>query len=114
MALTGSYRPMLCHVKDLTWRHLTYTDPHAPLIKSDLDLLQEASPPDESQDASVNRAETGKVEDPPFRALHLSFSLPTSAYATMLVREALGKDVDALAAKDGAPEMVNEDDVEEE
>ncbi|CAL8462051.1 g1582 [Coccomyxa elongata] len=81
-ALPGGYRRLLHRPRDLNWRLLRYSDPDAPLAHSTLDRLSGAPPPSVqpiSPDEKVGEGE--KV------ALQLAFSLPSSTYATMLVRE---------------------------
>ncbi|BDA41229.1 Multisubstrate pseudouridine synthase 7 [Coccomyxa sp. Obi] len=81
-ALPGGYRRLLHRPRDLNWRLLRYSDPDEPLAHSTLDRLAGVPPPSVqpiSPDEKVGEGE--KV------ALQLAFSLPSSTYATMLVRE---------------------------
>lgn len=75
-SLAGSYRKIVHNPKDLSWKHLRYTDPDVPLCQSDEDkILGKEAPPSEE---AMNEGE--------FAALQISLSLGTSAYATMALR----------------------------
>lgn len=78
-SLTGAYRKLLVRPEQLTWqlvRHLEETD---NLIQSDYELLKgEAAPV--------------FVDDGPLCALLVDFRLPSSTYATMVLREILKVD----------------------
>ncbi|EIE24990.1 tRNA pseudouridine synthase D [Coccomyxa subellipsoidea C-169] len=81
-ALPGGYRRLLHRPRDLNWRLLRYSDPDAPLALSTLDRLTGVAPP------AVNAIESGEEVGAGEKiALQLAFSLPSSTYATMLVRE---------------------------
>lgn len=73
-SLSGSYRKIVHHPKDLTWSLLRYTDPNVPLAQADEDRLLGFDPP------VIN--EEGK-----FLALQIKMTLGTAAYATMALRE---------------------------
>ncbi|KAG5865263.1 hypothetical protein JTB14_025007 [Gonioctena quinquepunctata] len=72
--LCGDYRKILERVKDLSWKTIRYNDPTDNLIRSDFQELRGESEPVSD--------EGGK-----FKALILEFSLTSSAYATMVLRE---------------------------
>ncbi|KAL7420189.1 multisubstrate pseudouridine synthase 7 [Cryptotrichosporon argae] len=74
-SLPGSYRKMIIHPTDLTWEHIRYTDPDRALVQSDEDALLGLNPP--ATDDPAGR----------FRALKIALTLPSSAYATMALRE---------------------------
>ena len=76
------------------------------MIPSDLHLLQMESGRSEISEKEVS-------EEGRFHALHLSFSLPASAYATMLIREALGSSVEQQNALEITPETDEEGIIEE-
>lgn len=74
--LAGDYRSLLVVPKDVSWRSLRYNDFTVPLVRSSKDRLldKEGSDPE-------------SIEDGALKAYVLSFSLPSSSYATMLLRE---------------------------
>jgi tRNA pseudouridine13 synthase len=63
----------------LQYEVIRYSDPDADLASNDLLALQQQAPP---QAAAVEEPADGSR-----MALRVSFTLPSSAYATMLVRE---------------------------
>ena len=67
---------MLVRPPHVTWRLLRYNDVKKPLVLTDLDKLYKKSEPETMPDGA-------------FQALQLEFSLPTSCYATMAIREVL-------------------------
>ncbi|XP_034481080.1 pseudouridylate synthase 7 homolog [Drosophila innubila] len=80
-ALGGAYRKLLIQTSDLKWSFRRYSTHEDTLIASDWEQLKniEITPePSESE---------GK-----YTALLLDFSLPTAAYATMLLRELFKQD----------------------
>ncbi|KAI8384851.1 pseudouridine synthase [Radiomyces spectabilis] len=76
--LPGDYRYMMAKAKDLTWSFVRYDDPMAKLCNTDIDILKSEAQPS---------AATGK-----HLALRLEFTLGTSQYATMLLREIMKGD----------------------
>ncbi|KAH1013909.1 hypothetical protein HUJ04_002830 [Dendroctonus ponderosae] len=74
--LSGTYRKIVQHVKDLEWKILCYNDPTDNLIRSDLEEL-----------SGVKEPET--IAEGQYKAIVLSFSLPSACYATMVLREIL-------------------------
>ncbi|KAK9818597.1 hypothetical protein WJX74_008127 [Apatococcus lobatus] len=93
-SLTGDYRHLLHRPRNLTWRQFGYSQPDEDLLSKD-NVIQEL--PTSNQAASTG-AETVALEEAPFQALHLTFSLPSSCYATMLIRE-LTKQQTSVAAQ---------------
>ncbi|CCF48872.1 hypothetical protein NDA10_003451 [Ustilago hordei] len=86
--LKGSYRRMLVKPRNFDYRITSYTDPDVPLTYTDEELCLN---PELSN--SLPGAENGKEkEGKKFTALTLKFQLPSSSYATMLMREALKED----------------------
>jgi tRNA pseudouridine13 synthase len=81
--LGGSYRKILHHPRDLSWKIYHYTDPEVPLAQADEDELIGLPPP-----------VTGEGEDTEgkFKALQIKLQLGTAAYATMALREVLKTD----------------------
>nr|CAD7576498.1 unnamed protein product [Timema californicum] len=78
-ALSGSYRRLLLHPKDLSWRAVHYPSPEDILILSDLEKMHGEKLIEDNPD--------GKN-----KALIVEFSLPSSTYATMLLREIMKQD----------------------
>lgn len=74
LAQPGAYRPIVRRPIDLTWDFFRYSDPTKPLVQTDLAALRNEPLPQGDP--------TG-----PMRAVVLSFTLPSSTYATMLLRE---------------------------
>lgn len=116
-SLTGAYRKLIVRPEHLTWqliRHATDTD---NLIRSDLEEMK-GEPAVES------------VEDGALQSLLVQFQLPSSTYATMVLREILKEDTspanqsklaqEAAAAAadakvvDGAEEEDDDDDEDED
>lgn len=73
--LHGAYRRVVSAVKDLAWEQLLYDDKTAQLTVSDLERVRGTVP-------AMPQGER-------FRALRLEFSLKSSQYATMVLREVL-------------------------
>ncbi|KAI2806509.1 multisubstrate pseudouridine synthase 7 [Blomia tropicalis] len=85
--VNGSYRKLLVRPKALEWEWLRYSDDTKPLIETDLDRIQ-------------NKTITFEDEEPDSKtALKLVVTLPTSSYATMLLREVTKLSSDALEDK---------------
>ncbi|XP_013787304.1 pseudouridylate synthase 7 homolog [Limulus polyphemus] len=85
-SLGGSYRHLLVRPQLMSWAILRYDDIKEPLVLSDLDVVQGVQLP------SV--LTSGKL-----KALKLEFSLPSSSYATMAIREILKMDTSAWMQK---------------
>ena len=90
--LTGDYRRLMAAAEDLVWEPLAYSDAVADLQASDKDLLagrsnadirQAALTPKKAEDGAVGGG--GKVR----KALLIAFTLRSSTYATMCLRELL-------------------------
>jgi len=73
-SLVGGYRKLVGTPKDFEWSLLRYNDRQQQLVLTDWDVLQ-GKPPVES------------TPDGRLRALRVSFTLPPSSYATMVLRE---------------------------
>ncbi|EST04596.1 Pseudouridine synthase, TruD [Kalmanozyma brasiliensis GHG001] len=83
--LKGSYRRILVRPTHFSHRVTTYTDPDIPLTYTDEERCLDptlTTPPSQ--------------EDGAFTALTLNFQLPSSSYATMLMREALKSDTSSF------------------
>jgi tRNA pseudouridine13 synthase len=72
--LYGSYRHIVVKPKDVEWDVLMYNDVTVPLALTDCDLLDNKPTPE-------------SIEGGQFKAIRMSFSLPTACYATMAIRE---------------------------
>ncbi|KAK4787656.1 hypothetical protein SAY86_011489 [Trapa natans] len=107
-SLTGSYRQVFQRPIDFQWELLKYTDAHVPLAETDLDKITkaksliEAREKDAAVDSNITRVNDEKdvnVSDiaeaeatdllKSHTALKLTFTLPASCYATMVIRELL-------------------------
>ena len=73
-SLAGAY--MIARPRDLEWKILHYDDPQEDLSRNDLDVLENKPSRDEAASGSL-------------KALQMAFSLPSSTYATMLLREVM-------------------------
>ncbi|XP_055011844.1 pseudouridylate synthase 7 homolog, partial [Boleophthalmus pectinirostris] len=78
-SLAGAYRRVVIRPTDVSWEVIQYDDPRVPLVHTDVEKL-------ENKTAPVFNTE-GK-----YRALRMEFSLPSSTYATMAIREVLKLD----------------------
>ncbi|XP_077981805.1 pseudouridylate synthase 7 homolog [Glandiceps talaboti] len=78
-SLVGSYRKIVGKPEQCTWNIYVYNDETIPLTLSDLDLLEDKPPP-------------VSIPDGKLKALKLEFTLPTSCYATMAIREIMKQD----------------------
>ena len=81
--LPGDYRRLIIKPSDVHYQLTNYQDPVKDLILSDLEKLQKNS------EANIDDDDDGK-----FRALILKFSLPSSSYATMALREIMKIETD--------------------
>ena len=79
-SLGGNYRHMLGKVADMHWSTVTYSDPDQDLVASDLDRVQ-------GRTEVVLGEEAGQ-----YKGVIVDFSLKSSQYATMALREALKVD----------------------
>ncbi|KAH8270485.1 hypothetical protein KR018_010705 [Drosophila ironensis] len=80
-SLAGAYRKLIIQANDLTWSFRQYNKPEDTLIASDWERLR-----------NIPIAEEPAQGEGKFLALLLEFSLPTAAYATMLLRELFKQD----------------------
>ncbi|KAG0743702.1 hypothetical protein G6F57_007998 [Rhizopus arrhizus] len=72
--LNGDYRPLLAKPEQMSWSFIRYNDPVEKLCNTDIDRLHGLPEP------------TG-VQDGQYLALKVEFTLGTSQYATMALRE---------------------------
>jgi tRNA pseudouridine13 synthase len=73
-SLRGDYRKIVSKPGDLQWKILHYNDNSIRLSLADLDIIQ-------------GKPEPVDVPDGTFKAVLISFNLPSSCYATMCLRE---------------------------
>ena len=76
--LAGAYRKLVVKPDKIEYSFARYSDPSAELTATDLMRV-------EAGDDSVQAS--GEDKDGALLALRLSFALPTSSYATMVIRE---------------------------
>jgi tRNA pseudouridine13 synthase len=87
MWLPGAYRHVIVQPRELVWEVMTHADPLADLILSDWDVMEKRTlPVDES-------AQAASESDNKHVSLKMCFSLPSSSYANMAVREVLKVDM---------------------
>jgi len=85
--LPGSYRKLIVKPGNVEWNIIGYNEEDADLALSDLDIINGKKIPDNDPE--------GK-----FKALQISFSLPTSSYATMALREVTKMDTSIRSIKE--------------
>ncbi|KAJ2558353.1 multisubstrate pseudouridine synthase 7 [Coemansia sp. RSA 1933] len=93
--LAGAYRHMIIRPREFTHEWMRYNDDSLPLARSDSDAIEGKHDPE-------------SIEFGQHVALKLSFDLPSSAYATMLLRELMRQETAAghqtkLSSKTVAP-----------
>lgn len=93
--LKGSYRRMLLKPRNFDYRITSYTDPDIPLTYTDEELCLNPALSNSTSSAEINN-QSEAASAPNFTALTLKFQLPSSAYATMLMREALKSDTSSF------------------
>ncbi|KAH7948055.1 hypothetical protein HPB52_018157 [Rhipicephalus sanguineus] len=81
LSMSGCYRHLVAVPREVQWQEVSYTDPQAALVLSDLDRLQGLPEP-----------QSCESDDNARRALKLEFNLSSSCYATMAVRELLHRE----------------------
>lgn len=79
-ALPGDYRIIYNKVTNVSWRSIKYDEPDEELTVSDIDIIR-------------GRAPKADQESGNYEAVILDFSLPSSTYATMALREAMKVDM---------------------
>lgn len=111
-SMKGGYRRVFQRPIGFEWELITYTDDTSSLAETDLDVLSRTKPkeaneliskqesqdklekaPDTSVPTNGNSSQEKLIGSPDIRpkklALKLAFTLPTSCYATMAIRELL-------------------------
>jgi tRNA pseudouridine13 synthase len=97
---TGDYRKLLCMPTDVDFQLLEYCDPLQPLVPTDMMRLQGIHvklPNTTTMTAAALASETGgdsKVSSS-LLAMRVGFTLPSSAYATMALRELMKRPTSA-------------------
>lgn len=86
-SLPGAYRKIIVRPIGLKWELMTYNDDTDCLIQSDLEALRKEKAPENNPNGQ-------------FKALVLDFSLPSSTYATMALREILKSDTSVASQVD--------------
>lgn len=99
ITLAGSYRKLICIPKDLQAEFIQYEDPNESILEKDLDRLINPTQPDIKEKKTKDLESSRK-----YLGLKLSFSLPSSAYATMALREFLRVDTGAAYQRSLCPE----------
>ncbi|KAL3620839.1 hypothetical protein CASFOL_035751 [Castilleja foliolosa] len=101
--MTGAYRPVFQKPKDFQWELINYEDTNIPLAETDWDIISKSGtsstpirPSEEREQSKIEREEDKTQTDEPIAAasktqmaLKMSFTLPSSCYATMAIRELL-------------------------
>lgn len=82
-SLAGTYRKLFTKPENMSWEFKRYNSPTSVLIASDYEKLKDKRADDDIPDGS-------------FKALLLDFCLPSSAYATMALREILKADTSSM------------------
>lgn len=105
--LAGAYRKLISKPVDLSFEIINYSDPTETILKSKLDLNNSQRPNPENQkpnsgnpkSSSDNKEEASdcdplakKLKPASYLGLKIEFSLPSSNYATMALREILRVD----------------------
>lgn len=78
LALVGDYRKLICHPSDVDFEVLEYKGTKQPLLQTDLMKLQ---------GINVDLRSGTSDSDQRLYALRVGFTLPTSSYATIALRE---------------------------
>lgn len=78
--LSGDYRSIISHVKNLKYEVIRYNDYTQPLMQTDYEKLKKKPQPI-------------KVEDGKYHALKICFQLPASSYATVALRDITKNDL---------------------
>ncbi|KAG2225854.1 hypothetical protein INT45_007098 [Circinella minor] len=84
--LGGDYRSLLAKADDLTFSLIRYNDPETSLCNTDVDRIN-------------SKPEPQNIEDGKYLGLQMNFTLKTSQYATMALREVLRDDTSSSNQK---------------
>eukprot|EP00741_Cyanophora_paradoxa_P016863 tig00020943_g16287.t1 len=101
-ALPGGYRPLVVKPRDFRWRIARYAAVEEPLLRTDLDVVESRN--QHIPDLDDPRAPLGPVPHlapsaGPLAAVAVGFTLPSSAYATMCLREMMKAPTDLAAQR---------------
>ncbi|KAJ3696119.1 hypothetical protein LUZ60_001496 [Juncus effusus] len=90
-SMTGGYRRVFQRPIDYMWELMKYTEETESLAETDLDIMKKKTGENAKKEELVKNGVEGCENDsvPNKLALKLGFTLPTSCYATMAVRELL-------------------------
>ena len=100
--LSGQYRRILATATNVTVQRFMYSYPTRPLKLSDLQAMQQQQQQQEEEQAATSTSLSSVTESTPdghLLALVLSFDLPASSYATMLIRELTRQSTSVLEQK---------------
>lgn len=78
-SLAGAYRRIIIRPTDVSWEVIQYDNPRLPLVHLDVEKLENKPAPVFNKEGQ-------------YRSLRMEFSLPSSTYATMAIREVLKLD----------------------
>ncbi|KAF3327559.1 multisubstrate pseudouridine synthase 7 isoform X1 [Carex littledalei] len=96
-SMTGGYRRVYQRPIDYMWELIKYTEDNTSLAETDLDIINKKATEGEKKDESLTTGVEGSHIVPKEKlALKLGFTLPSSSYATMAIRELLK--ISSLAA----------------
>lgn len=94
---TGDYRKLLCMPADVDFQLLEYNDPLQPLVPTDMMRLQgiQIKIPNTTTAAADETGNDSKSSSSSLLAMRVGFTLPSSAYATMALRELMKRPTSA-------------------
>ncbi|XP_063933947.1 pseudouridylate synthase 7 homolog [Zophobas morio] len=92
--LSGGYRKLVVPVENLSWDFLKYSDRNEVLTLSDFEEFQGKTLP------------SGDTEGP-YKAIRINFSLPSSCYASMALREIMKMDTTTAFNRDLSERLKN-------
>ena len=97
LAVGGDYRKVICKPSHVNYEIKLYSDPHQPLVKTDLMAVHKASL--ECEDITEGDTDTNmdgaKKPGKAIIGMVLCFTLPPSAYATIALRELMRRPTSA-------------------
>ena len=76
--VTGDYRKLICRPNDVDFHIIKYEESLKPLLQTDLMTLS---------GLTIETNEEGEDDAKLLRAMHIGFTLPSSSYATIAIRE---------------------------
>lgn len=87
-SLGGDYRNILVRPNDLKYEIKTYTEKNKDLTQSDWDMLKQNLKSHSNKD-DISESEKEASITSEMKAIIIEYSLPSSSYATMALREVL-------------------------